>query len=60
MEMAMQDYLDGKSHPVIAASARDMLDRPEEEAGSVLSTAKSYLSPYRDPIVANNICGFRF
>ncbi|HRB29845.1 MAG TPA: type IV secretory system conjugative DNA transfer family protein, partial [Nitrosomonas sp.] len=41
MEMAMQDYLDGKSHPVIAASARDMLDRPEEEAGSVLSTAKS-------------------
>jgi len=24
MEMAMQDYLDGKSHPVIAASARDM------------------------------------
>ncbi len=55
MEMAMQDYLDGKSHPVVAASARDMLDRPEEEAGSVLSTAKSYLSLYRDPIVANNI-----
>ena len=55
MEMAMQNYLDGKSHPVIAASARDMLDRPEEEAGSVLSTAKSYLSLYRDPIVANNI-----
>ncbi len=55
MEMAMQDYLDGKSHPVIAASARDMLDRPEEEAGSVLSTAKSYLSLYRDPIVASNI-----
>ena len=55
MEMAMQDYLNGKSHPVIAASARDMLDRPEEEAGSVLSTAKSYLSLYRDPIVANNV-----
>ncbi len=55
MEMIMQDYLDGKSHPVIAASARDMLDRPEEEAGSVLSSAKSYLSLYRDPIVASNI-----
>jgi type IV secretion system protein VirD4 len=55
MEMAMQDHLDGKSHPVIAAVARDMLDRPEEEAGSVLSTAKSYLSLYRDPIVASNI-----
>ena len=55
MDMAMQEFLDGKSHPVIAATARDMLDRPEEEAGSVLSTAKSYLSLYRDPIVANNI-----
>lgn len=60
MEMAMQDFLDGQSHPVIAASARDMLDRPEEEAGSVLSTAKSYLSLYRDPIVANNISGSDF
>ena len=34
---------------------RDMLDRPSEEAGSVLSTAKSYLSLYRDPLVAKNI-----
>ena len=32
-----------------------LLDRPEEEAGSVLSTAKSYLALYRDPVVANNI-----
>lgn len=55
MEMIMQNHKDGKSHPVIAASARDMLDRPEEEAGSVLSSAKSYLSLYRDPIVASNI-----
>ena len=55
MEMVTQDYLDGQTHPVIAAAARDMLDRPEEEAGSVLSTAKSYLSLYRDPIVAGNI-----
>ncbi len=54
MDMAMQEFLDGRSHPVIAAAARDMLDRPEEEAGSVLSTAKSYLSLYRDPIVASN------
>ncbi len=55
MEMVMQTYLDGQSHPVIAAAGRDMLDRPDEEAGSVLSTAKSYLSLYRDPIVAQNI-----
>jgi type IV secretion system protein VirD4 len=32
-----------------------MLDRPDEEAGSVLSTAKSYLSLYRDPIVGRNL-----
>ncbi len=55
MDMIMQDYLDGQNHPVIAAAGQDMLDRPEEEAGSVLSTAKSYLSLYRDPIVAKNI-----
>ena len=41
--------------PAIIAAAKDMLDRPEEEAGSVLSTAKSYLALYRDPIVASNI-----
>lgn len=43
-----------KTHPVVAAAARDMLDRPEEEGGSVLSSAKSYLDLWRDPIVANN------
>lgn len=41
-------------NPVISSAAQDMLDRPEEEGGSVLSTAKSYLSLYRDPIVAAN------
>jgi type IV secretion system protein VirD4 len=42
------------AHPVVASAARDMLDRSEEEAGSVLSTAKSYLSLYRDPVVERN------
>src|SRR4029078_11020229 len=31
-----------------------MLGRPPEEAGSVLSTAKSYLALYRDPVIAQN------
>ncbi len=60
MEMVMQDYLSGQTHPVVAAAGRDMLDRPDEEAGSVLSTAKSYLSLYRDPIVAQNISASDF
>lgn len=55
MEMLESKPLDGKPHPVISSAARDMLDRPDEEAGSVLSTAKSYLALYRDPIVARNV-----
>lgn len=54
MEMLTYLHFDGKNHPVVGAAARDMLDRPEEEAGSVLSTAKSYLALYRDPVVARN------
>jgi len=41
-------------HPVVAASGRDMLDRPEDERGSVLSTAKSFLTLFLDPIVRRN------
>lgn len=41
-------------HPVVAAAARDMLNRPEQERGSVLSSAMSYLMLYRDPLVAIN------
>ena len=50
----------GSSHEVVASAARDMIDRPEEEAGSVLSTAKSYLALYRDPVVAKNISSSSF
>jgi len=46
---------EGKNHPVVGAAARDMIDRPAEESGSVLSTAKSYLSLYRDQVVAGNV-----
>jgi type IV secretion system protein VirD4 len=42
-------------HSVVAAAGRDMLNRPEQERGSVLSTAMSYLSLYRDNLVAANI-----
>lgn len=53
-DMATNEHLDGWPHPVVAAAGRDMADRAEEEAGSVLSTAKSYLSLYRDPVVVKN------
>jgi len=54
MEMVTYQHIDGKTHPVVGAAARDMMDRPEEEAGSVLSTAKSYLALWRDPVIAGN------
>ena len=53
-EMLSYEHKDGRNHPAVGSAAKDMLDRPEEEAGSVLSTAKSYLVLYRDPIVAAN------
>lgn len=55
MEMATYGHVDGQNHPAIGSAARDMMDRPVEEAGSVLSTAKSYLSLYRDPVVARSV-----
>lgn len=33
---------------------QDMLDKPENEGGSIVSTAKTELSLYRDPVVAAN------
>lgn len=39
---------------IIASAGQDMKDRPDAEAGSVLSTVKSNLSLYRDPIVSAN------
>ena len=33
---------------------QDMLDKPENEGGSIVSTAKTELSLYRDPVVAEN------
>ena len=55
MEMTTYGHVDGQNHHAIGSAARDMMDRPEEEAGSVLSTAKSYLALYRDPVVARNV-----
>lgn len=60
-DMITYEHQNGRNHPVVAQSAQDMIDRPVEEAGSVLSTAKSYLALYRDPVVARNVAdsGFR-
>lgn len=43
-----------KVHPVVASSARDMMNKADNERSGVLSTAMSFLSLYRDPTVARN------
>ena len=47
-------HLESGTHPVVAAAAREMLNKSENERSGVLSTAMSFLSLYRDPIVAKN------
>jgi type IV secretion system protein VirD4 len=54
-DMLVYLHKDGETHPLVASAVRDQLNRPHEEAGSVLSTAQSYLSIYRDPVVAKNV-----
>jgi type IV secretion system protein VirD4 len=41
-------------HPVVAQEAQSILNKPDEEAGSVLSTVISNMGLFRDPVVARN------
>lgn len=43
-----------KIHPMVANAATTMLNKEDKERTSVLSTAKSFLSLYLDPIIAKN------
>src|SRR5262245_9217982 len=42
------------AHPVVAAVARELLNKSENERSGVVSTALSFLSLYRDPIIGAN------
>ncbi|UQV19874.1 conjugal transfer protein TraG [Brevundimonas albigilva] len=50
--MMTTPHRDGRPHPVIAAAARELLNKSENERSGVLSTAMSFLGLYRDPVVA--------
>jgi len=41
-------------HPAVKQAAADMIGRDDREGSSVLSSAKSYLTLYRDPILIKN------
>jgi len=42
----------GGPHPVVASTARELLNKSDNERSGVLSTAMSFLGLYRDPVVA--------
>ena len=44
------------THPMIANAAKTMLNKEDKDRSGVLSTAKSLLSLFLDPIVAMNTC----
>ena len=41
-----------KVHPVVAETARELMNQSENELSGVLSTALRFLSLYRDPVIA--------
>ncbi|WP_454918763.1 conjugal transfer protein TraG [Xanthobacter sediminis] len=55
--MMTTPHLGGKGpHPVVASSARELLNKSDNERSGVLSTAMSFLGLYRDPVVAAVTC----
>ncbi len=50
--MMRTPHLGDRPHPVVASSARELINKSENERSGVLSTAMSFLGLYRDPVVA--------
>jgi len=50
--MTMPHLGDAGPHPVVASTARELLNKSDNERSGVLSTAMSFLGLYRDPVVA--------
>src|SRR4029453_3003258 len=44
-------HLGDHPHPVVASTARELLNKSDNERSGVLSTAMSFLGLYRDPVV---------
>lgn len=47
--------MSGKMHPLVKQYFQSMVDKPEKEFGSILSTLDTVLNTYRDPVVAENM-----
>lgn len=55
MEMTTYGHTPDGPHRTVAKTGRDMMDTPEEELGSIVSTTKTYLKLFRDPVVSANV-----
>ncbi|MGB0360384.1 MAG: type IV secretory system conjugative DNA transfer family protein [Endozoicomonas sp.] len=54
MEMLEYKHLGDEVHPLVAQEAQAMLNTEDKELSSIISTARSFLTLYRDPVVAKN------
>ena len=43
-----------ETHPVVAAGSKDMLNKSNEERSGIMSSLKTLMKLYRDPIIAQN------
>lgn len=47
--------VESKMHPMVRQYFQSMVDKPDKEFGSILSTLDTVLNTYRDPIIAENM-----
>jgi type IV secretion system protein VirD4 len=47
-------HLPGGPHPVVAQCAREMMDKSDNELAGIVSTAKTCVNLYNDPLIARN------
>ncbi|MDR1613552.1 MAG: type IV secretory system conjugative DNA transfer family protein [Planctomycetota bacterium] len=52
--IAYKHYEDGRTHKLVASMGNAMLNKPENERGSVISTMDSTLGIYKDVVTARN------
>lgn len=52
--------VDSRTHPIVAQTAREMINKAEAEKASVISTALACLGLYRDPAIAYNTSASEF
>jgi len=59
-EMLDFPHRDGDPHPLVAQEVRSLLNKGENELSGIVSTAISFLSLYRDPLVAKSTARSEF